>query len=173
MVNDKLNKTNQPIGNFTERRRKQMIKRRYLWVGLVSLLSLFISAQVFAQEDVIKERRNLMKSNNKASKAIGKAIKKSDFAIIEEKAKVIAANMKKVPDLFPEGSTSKKSRAKAAIWEKWDSFKEKRSVTMKAANALAKAAAAKDLDLVKAERKGLKCGSCHKAFRKTKKRKKK
>ncbi len=156
-----------------------MIKRRFLWVGLFSLLSLFISAQLFAQADVIKERRNLMKANSKATKAIKKAAKTSDFATIETKAKEIAASMNELVDLFPKGSTSGKSRAKAVIWEKMDTFNEKRIATKAAADALAKAAADKNENEVKVQVKALgtsgsgACGSCHKPFRKAKKRTKK
>ncbi len=144
--------------------------KRFFLVLLSGFLTLFMISQGFTQSDEIKERRKLMKASSKASKAVKKAIKKSDFAAIEEKAKIIAANMEKFPDLFPEGSGEGKTRAKAAIWGRWDSFKEKNANTLKAAEEMAEAAAAKDLDLVKAKRKALKCGGCHKPFRKKKKK---
>lgn len=150
-----------------------MVKRRSLCVGLFSLLLLFTSSQLFAQEDVIKERRKLMKSNGKTVKAIKKAVKKKDYATIEAKAKVIAANMKKLPNLFPEGSTSKKSRAKAAIWKKWDRFMRGTNSNKEVAEFLAEAAAAKDGEKVAILAKGIDCKSCHKSFRKKKKKKKK
>ncbi len=40
-----------------------MIKRFFVYVGLFSLLLLFTSSQLFAQGDVVKERRKIIKSN--------------------------------------------------------------------------------------------------------------
>ncbi len=150
-----------------------MIKRIFMCVGLFSFLLLFTSSQLFAQGDVVKERRKLMKSNSKAVKAIKKAVKKKDYAAIEAKAKVIAANMEKIPNLFPEGSTAKNSRAKAAIWKKWDRFMRGASSNKEVAEFLAEAAAAKDGEKIAILAKGVDCNSCHRTFRKKKKKKKK
>ena len=136
-----------------------MIKRIFLCVGLFSFLLLFTSSQLFAQEDVVKERRKLMKANSKAVKAIKKAVKKKDYATIESKAKVIAANMEKVPNLFPEGTTSKNSRAKAAIWKKWDRFVRRTKSKKEVAEFLASAAAADDGEMVAILAKGVDCKS--------------
>ncbi len=150
-----------------------MANGRIFWVGLIALSSLFISSQLFAQGDVIKERRALMKANSKASKAIKKAVKAKDYAKVEAKAREIAANMEKLPKLFPKGSTSKDSRAKAAIWEKWDSFTGKASSVQEVTGMLADAAKAKDGDQVAILAKGINCKGCHKGFRAKKKKKKK
>jgi len=88
--------------------------------------------------------------------------------------------MDKMLDLFPEGSTSKKSRAKAEIWQKWDKFTQYRDKVTQAARSLAKAAAAQDqaevslqaTNVGKSWKKGA-CGECHKSFLKPRKRKKK
>ncbi len=154
-----------------------MVKRRYLWVGLFSLLSLFIvslASQVYSQEDVIGGRRKLMKANSKANKAIKKAVKIKDYATVEAKAKEIAAAMDKLPDLLPKGSTSEKSRAKPAIWEKWDLFNRKRMAMKAAAEELAASARAKDGQQVSAKVKTFSkhCGGWHKPFRAPKKKKK-
>jgi cytochrome c556 len=134
---------------------------------------LFTSSQLFARGDVIKERRKLLKANSKDYKAIRKAVKAKDFATIEAKAKVIAANMEKVPNLFPEGSTSKNSRTKAAIWKKWDRFVRGTKSNKEVTEFLAEAAAAKDGEKVAILAKGVDCKSCHRSFRKKKKKKKK
>lgn len=151
-----------------------MVQRKFLWAGLFALLSIFISSQLFAQADVIKERRALMKGNSKASKAIKKAAKEKDYATIEAKAKAIAANMEKIPDLFTKGTTSEKSRAKPEIWEKWDDFDQKRVAMKAAAEELAETAKAMNGEKVGILVKGFgkKCGSCHRSFRKKKKKKK-
>lgn len=131
--------------------------------------------QVIAQDKAITERKDLMKSNNKASKAIKTAVEAKDYATIETNAKVIVANMDKVVELFPKGSTSNKSRAKAEIWEKWDEFSNKPAKVKTAAQALIDAAMAKDGDRVDAEYKavGAACSSCHRTFRKSRRTKKK
>jgi len=152
---------------------------KLLFVVMIGLLFLSSASQLFPQEDVIKKRIALMRSNNKAAKAIKKAAKTKDFATIESNAKVISANMDKVLGLFPKGSTSEKSRAKPEIWERWDEFKGNRAKVKAAAEALAKAAAAKDEAVVKVQVKAIggfrsvACGSCHKVFLKPRKKKKK
>ncbi len=155
-----------------------MVQRRFLLAGMIAFLSLFITSQLFS--DVIKERRALMKANNKASKALKKAVKAKDFAAVEKNAKALASNMEKLPTLFPKGSTAENSRAKAAIWKKWDSFKGKAASLGEVAGLVAEAAAAKDADkfaLLAYSIAGGKfasyCGSCHKSFRVNKKKQKK
>ncbi len=86
---------------------------RRIRISLMVLAGLFflsVASQTFGQADVIKKRKQLMKSNNKQVKTIKKALVKKDFATIESSAKVIVGNMDKVLDLFPKGSTSEKSR---------------------------------------------------------------
>ena len=154
-----------------------MVKRRYLWVGLFSLLSLFIvsgASQVYSHEDVIEGRRKLMKANGKAYTAIKKAMKIKDYATVEEKAKEIASDMDKLPELFPKGSTSEESRAKPVIWEKWDLFNRGRMAMKVAAEELAVSARAKDGQQVSSKFKTFSksCGGCHKLFWAPKKKKK-
>ncbi len=151
---------------------------RISFTVLAGLFFLSVASQAFGQADVIKKRRQLMKSNDRARKAIKIAIAGKDFATIESKAKVIVRSMDKVLDLFPKGSTSEKSRAKKEIWERWDEFSERRDEVKAAAAALAKAAAAKDEAQVKVQIKAVgkfdkgACGNCHKTFYKSKKKKK-
>ncbi len=150
---------------------------RRIRISLMVLAGLFflsVTSQLFSQEDVIKERRALMKGNSKASKPIKKAAKDKDYATIEAKAKAIAAAMDKVLDLFPKGSTAENSRAKPEIWEKWDEFSKAPPMLKAAAQALADAAMTKDEQLVGEKLKafGKACGTCHKPFRKPKKKKK-
>jgi cytochrome c556 len=126
-----------------------------------------IAPQAFAQQDVIEKRQKLMKENGADAKAIKGALEKKDYATIETKAKDIGNNMDKVVDLFPKGSTSDKSRALPAIWEKWDDFSKHPGQVKKAANDVAAAAKAKDDAALPAKVKALgdACGSCHKNFR--------
>lgn len=139
-----------------------------LRTGFLCLLSLVISSQVFAQGDEIEKRRLIMESNNEAAtKTISKAAKDGNFTEVQVQAKAIMENMDKILDLFPKGSTSEKSRAKAEIWDKWDEFSKEPGKVKKAAQALADAAKAKDEAEVNAKLKSLgdACASCHKSFR--------
>ena len=140
-------------------------------LGIVTLGGLLVSTQLFAQEDVISKRKALMSSNGKDAKAIADAAKEKDYATIETKAKDIMSNLDAVVSLFPKGSTSEKSRAHPDIWVKNDEFKNKAANARKAAEALSKAAAAKNEAEVNIKVKELgnpregACGDCHKLFR--------
>lgn len=145
-----------------------MPRLNFLRIGFLCLLSLAISSQVFAQEDQIQKRRLLMETNNDAVvKALVKAVKEKDFAEIQVKVKGITENMDQMLDLFPKGSLSEKSRAKAEIWEKWDEFSKLPGTVKKAAQALADAAKANDEAEVNVKLKALgdACNVCHKSFR--------
>ena len=149
-----------------------MDQRKLLSIGMFALLSLFfMSADLFAQDDVIDKRKSLMKANSADVKAIGKAAEEKDFATVETKAKEIMGAMDKVVDLFPKGSISEQSRAHPDIWEKTDEFKKDAMKVRQVAEALSKAAAAKNDAEVNVKVKELgnvregACGNCHKAFR--------
>ena len=132
---------------------------------------ILVSTQLFAQDDVISKRKAIMSQNSKDAKAIEKAAKEKDYATIETKAKEIMGNLDAVASLFPKGSTSEKSRAHPEIWVKNEEFKNKAANARKAAEALSKAAAAKNEAEVNIKVKELgnpregACGECHKIFR--------
>jgi cytochrome c556 len=148
-----------------------MYHGKFLPIGLAGLVSVLISTQVFAQEDVISKRKSLMSSNSKDAKAIENAAKEKDYATVELKAKEIMGNLDAAASLFPKGSTSEKSRAHPDIWVKTDEFKNSLGNARKAAEALSKAAAAKNEAEVNVKVKELgnprdgACGECHKLFR--------
>jgi len=144
-----------------------MMHQRLFQAVFFMLAVLAVAPQVFAQEDVIEKRQKLMKSNGADAKAIKGALESKDYATIEVKAKDIMSNGDKILDLFPKGSTSDKSRALPAIWEKWDEFSKNPAKVKKAANDVADAAKAKDDAALPAKVKALgeACGGCHKNFR--------
>lgn len=159
--------------------KEQMHQRKFLRAGLFLLLSLFISSDLFAQEEVIKKRKAFMNSLYDSLKAIKKGVAEKDYGTIELKAKDIMENIVKYPDHFPKGSTSEKSRAKSEIWEKWDDFSKRPLKVKDVAGALAGAAAAKDEDEVQRQFKALgpespfrsgACFDCHKDFLKARKK---
>ncbi len=141
---------------------------RILFAVLAGLFLMSFAPQARAQDDVIKQRKDLMKSNRKASKALGKAVKAMDYAAIESGTKVILANMDKLPTLLPKGSTAKNSRALKTIWSDREGVKENIGWVKNSAKNLAAAAAVKDADLVKLEYKAVStaCSQCHRSYRK-------
>jgi cytochrome c556 len=148
-----------------------MYHGQFLLIVISILTGLSISSSLFAQEDVISKRKAIMSSNSKDAKAIESAAKEKDYATIEIKAKEIMGNIDAVVSLFPKGSTSEKSRAHPDIWAKPDEFKSRAADARKAAEALSKAAAAKNDADVNTKVKELgnaregACGACHKVFR--------
>ena len=111
--------------------------------GAILLTHLTTSFYVFAQEDVVEKRKEVMRANNNDVKAISKAAEEKDYVTIGLKAKDITENVDKYLALFPKGSTAEKSRAHPDIWVKSDEFKNLTANARKAADALMKAAAAK------------------------------
>ena len=145
-----------------------MIKKDLIHGAVFLLLSVFVVSQGYAQDEVFQKRRLLMEQENDADvKALVKAVKEKNFTEVEVKAKAIVANMDKVLDLFPKGSLSEKSRAKAEIWEKWDEFTKQNETVKKVAQSLADAARAKDEEGVNTKMKALGdgCTNCHRSFR--------
>jgi cytochrome c556 len=147
---------------------------KLLTVGLLGLLSLLVSSQLFAQEDILQKRKDLMNGSYDALKAVKKAVEEKDYDTVALKARDIMGRMDKVLDVFPKGSTGEKSKAKPEIWEKWDEFSKLPVKVKDVAGALAKAAAAKDEAGVEAQFKILgpespfrsgACFNCHKEFR--------
>ncbi len=156
-----------------------MHRGKLLGIGLLTVLSLFVSSQLFAQQDVVKKRKNFMDDNYDALKAIKRAVPEKDYATIQIKAKHIMDNMDKLVDYFPKGSMDD-SRALPVIWEKWDEFSKLPLKVKDVSGALAKAAADKDDKKLQAEFKALgpdgpfrsgACYQCHKQFRDNTKKK--
>lgn len=144
-----------------------MVRGKFALGVLCGFLTLASYSQVFAQADVIEKRQALMKNNSADAKAIKAAVEAKDYATIETKAREIMGNAEKIPSLFPKGSTTGKTKATAAIWEKSDDFAKADKNLGKAASELAAAAKAKDdAEIgVKVKALGEACGACHKAFR--------
>lgn len=139
-----------------------------LWVtGILLSGALFVATSSFAQSDVIDKRQKLMKQTSAAAKAIKAATEASDYATVELKAKDIATGAEQIPALFPKGSTTGKTKATGAIWDKNDDFNAAAKKLGTAATELAAAAKSGDGDAVTAKSKALSgtCGSCHKPFR--------
>jgi cytochrome c556 len=141
---------------------------------LAGLFAVSMAMQAFAQEDIVKKRKAFMEEQYDSLKAIKKAVEQKDYSTVELKAKDIMGSMDKLPDHFPKGSITEKSRAKPEIWEKQDEFKRDALKVKEVAGDLAKAAAARDESRVQTQFKALgpegpfksgACFECHKEFR--------
>jgi cytochrome c556 len=141
--------------------------QKLLLGALLGLVTVTFSTQAFAQADAIEKRQKAMKNNSADAKAIKAAVESKDYATIETKAKDIMGTAEKIPSLFPKGSTTGKTKAKAEIWEKNDDFVKHAKALSKSAGELAAAAkAGNDAEVgVKVKAMGDACGACHKAFR--------
>jgi cytochrome c556 len=148
-----------------------MTRKGIFWLGVCTLFLAATSTHLFAQEEIVKKRKDLMQAQNSAIKAITKATEEKDYATIDTKAKEIMGTTENIFALFPKGSVTEKSRAHPDIWVKSDDFKNRAANTRKAAEALSKAAAAKNEAEVSAKVKDLgnnregACGDCHKLYR--------
>lgn len=148
---------------------KIVVHRRAGFVAACAALVLGLGVAGAIAQDVVQQRKDLMKSNGAAMRAIGDIVKAGgtlDAAAIADKAAIVRANATKIVALFPAGSTS--DRALPAIWEKPDEFKDWAMKLGTAAAALEQAAKGNTLGdgkaLVGAVGGG--CGGCHKSFQK-------
>jgi cytochrome c556 len=133
------------------------------------LVLLGVSASVFAADDVISQRKALMKANGAAAKTASEFINGSkpyDAAAAAEAMKTIVKDMETFVTLFPDGSDQGNTSASPAIWEKMDAFKAANAKMIADANAAADAAA-QGVEAFKTafNTVGGNCQSCHQEFR--------
>ena len=145
---------------------------QFLTIATVLLLTgVVMTAQAFAQQDMVDKRKEVMQSNNADVKAIGKAAEAKDYATIGLKAKRSSITSINIHRFFRREALTEKSRAHPDIWVKTDEFKSLTANARKAAEALVKAAADKNEAEVNVKVKDLgnnrdgACGACHKVFR--------
>jgi cytochrome c556 len=137
--------------------------RKILTGAIFGIFGLAISTQVFAQAET---RQKFMKANSADAKAIKAAVEAKDYATVETKAKDIMGRADQIA-LFPKGSKTGKTRAKAEIWEKSDDFVKTAKSLGKSAGELAAAAKNHDETAMGVKFKELNdtCNSCHTNFR--------
>jgi cytochrome c556 len=148
------------------------------FVRVVALGCLTFATIALAHEGatgVVKERMDLMKSQQDAMKLIGEMAKGKtpfDAAKASEAAREIETTAKNIPKLFPEGSDGGQSEALPAIWGQWDRFSGDADDLAEVAGALASSFDGTISDDWKAEFKRVTnaCKSCHQDFRKKKKK---
>jgi cytochrome c556 len=118
----------------------------------------------------VTERNKIFKQMLRAFEPIGLMARgKEPFAA--NKAVANATELKRLSTLpwshFPAGSDYAPTKAKAGIWEKPTEFKRAQDEFVAAADKLASAAQARDLETLQPAYEAVhqSCSSCHKAFR--------
>lgn len=103
--------------------------------------------------------------NNRTLSNISRGRAEFDLATVVEAANAIASHSGQgFSDLFPEGSMSDVSDARAEIWQDWDKFSELSLSLESAANNLAKISS-EDEFTAAYKQVSQTCGSCHRSFR--------
>jgi cytochrome c556 len=131
------------------------------------------SAHLPDGKDVIALRTYLMENVGDNAKELDKKLKAGNIADAKVNAQAIALHAMRVPDLFPQGSTSATSRAKDEIWQKWDEFVKAAGTMKTEADQLAVTIAGGKADEVGGQAKKMfgACKSCHDGFRKPEEKK--
>jgi len=138
-------------------------------VASIAAVALGVSVAV-AQQDVIKERKDIMKGNGDQAK-IGAAMAKGeapfDLAAAQKVFATFADAAGKMPSLFPDNSkTGEDTAALPKIWEDTADFKAR--FVKFGDDAKAAQASVKDLDTFKAAFGDIgknDCGGCHQLYR--------
>lgn len=144
----------------------------FITLGLLAVAYTLYAAE---PEEIIKYRQNVMKTNG-ANASAASAILKGKVEYQDrllDHARTIETFTKDIPVLFPKGSDSGDTRALDSVWQKWSKFEQSARDNHAAASEFAKAVSANDKAAIKTAFKKLSdtCKSCHKDFRKKKKKK--
>jgi cytochrome c556 len=143
-------------------------------IALATAVGFAAIATLVQAADPITERRDLMKANGAAMKAISEILK-SDGAVadIVPHAAKLNEDATKLPTLFPAGSDQPQGKdpghtmAKPEIWQNPDDFATKAKAFQDEAAMFSTAVAGGDMAAIKAEfdKVGEACGGCHKVYR--------
>ncbi len=143
--------------------------RNMFAVASIAAVALGVSVAV-AQQDVIKERKDIMKANGDQAK-IGAAMMKGEQPYDQAAAQKIFATFAdaavKMPNLFPDNSkTGEDTAALPKIWEDMADFKAR--FVKFGDDAKAAESSVKDLDSFKTAFGNIgknDCGGCHQLYR--------
>ena len=153
-------------------------------IGLIATLQADVAAA-----DPVKIRRAMMKENNAHGKAIVEYLKghknaKKESRLgtpgdVELRALAMASLAKRLPAMFPKGTSLKdmpgKTRAKSEIWSQSDKFRAATNNLASWAKDLEMAAATDDKSKIAAAMRAFvkaTCGNCYKTFHGPKPKKK-
>ena len=114
--------------------------------------------------DIVADRKRLMKLNGASMADLQAKAKAGNIEAIAVNAETIALNAMHIPTLFPPGSATGNTRARADIWQKRAEFEDAAKNLQTLAEKLRDAAQAKDAASVEATvkifgKQG--CGRCH------------
>ena len=151
---------------------KRIAARASVVVGSLAALLLGIAVSQAQMKvgtgDPVADRQRLMKLNGASAKDLTEKVKAGQIEAMAVNAETIAMNAQHIPMLFPKGSLTDKSKAKAEIWDKWSEFEAAAKNMETKAIELRDAARAKDQPKVEAMMKDFgrqACGACHTPFR--------
>src|SRR5262249_21002550 len=119
-------------------------------------------------EQMVAERQRLMKLQGASMQVLKVKVRAGNLDAVAVWAENLAISSRQIPQLFPEGSLSEKSRAKPAIWEKWSEFESYASSLRAQAMKVGEFARKKDKAGTEAaveEMGRTACAACHDAFR--------
>ena len=122
-------------------------------------------------QDAMSFRFYLMENIGANAKEMKGKIDAGKLKEAKMNAAAIAIHATRIAGLFPEGSSSDSSRAKAEIWQKWDAFLASANELSTEADALAVAAGENKAAAVKEHMQKVfgTCKGCHDQFRKPEK----
>jgi cytochrome c556 len=139
---------------------------------LAIVIGLGVTAAV-AQEDPIKARKALMKTNGQQAKVLGDMVKGDtpfDLAAAQKAFANFQNAASKMPDLYPDsskgGDPSDDFNASPKVWDNMADFKAR--FVKFGDDAKAAASSVKDVDSLKAAMGNIgknDCGSCHETYR--------
>jgi cytochrome c556 len=139
---------------------------------LAIVIGLGVTAAI-AQEDPIKARKALMKTNGQQAKVLGDMVKGDtpfDLAAAQKAFANFQNAASKMPDLYPDsskgGDPSDDFNASPKVWDNMADFKAR--FVKFGDDAKAAASSVKDLDSLKAAMGNIgknDCGSCHETYR--------
>ena len=147
--------------------------RRLMITGLLLTVLAPLALSAAEPEDIIKYRRNVMKSIGGHTSAAGAIVQgKVDYkAHLAEHARALQAMTKDIPGLFPKDSDFGDTNAKDGVWSKRAEFEKAANNVKTKVEAFAKAVQGGKQDAIVASFKdmGEGCKGCHKDFRKEEK----
>lgn len=143
-----------------------MLKHKALAFGLLAGI-LCAGGTGLAAEDVVKVRQDGFKANKESMEFIKKALEGGSTTGIAAEAEKLNAFAKKVPSLFPPGSTTGKTEAKAEIWQDFAAFTKAAELVDAETAKLVQVAAGGDAKAIGAQFKTVAgaCKACHEKFR--------
>ncbi len=134
----------------------------------VAFATVGISSSNAQMSEIAKQRTAAMKTMGGNMKKLGEAVGAGDNAAAAAAATEINRIASQIPSLFPEGSGTGETRAKAEIWQDFADFRSKANgVEAASAKVVADAGAGSLGSDPKAVvgSIGSNCGACHKTYR--------